>query len=361
MIFCMAEVKWVLVAGTGNYELPDSILWTSKAVGARLARHGYGLVVGGWSGVDYVVAEEYAKEIQRKGARVRDSLIQVVPHNSDLPRFRGGHVVYVTAGVLEFTESIKYCNAAILLGGIGGAYGVFQVARQEQKPVFPFPGTGGDARQAYLELLSDWPVPLPRSITEEEFRRLDRKVLSAGDADLVAETVLDLLEIAFAPEDIEIPPRSVFISYSHKDKLWLDRLIDKLRPLQQRGELQVWADPEIVPSDQWLKSIHTAITAADVAILLVSPHSVNSKFIAEEELKLIVERTSTGNLKLLWFVLSRCEYRRFGLDLIQAAYNPSRPLDELSPSEQNEALVSICKQVRRAVGLSRDQSRHVLA
>jgi len=37
--------------------------------------------------------------------------------------------------------------------------------------------------------------------------------------------------------------KKVFISYSHKDARWLDRLLVHLRPLQRTGEIELWAEP----------------------------------------------------------------------------------------------------------------------
>jgi hypothetical protein len=74
----MSQVKWVLVAGTGQYHLPDSVLWVSQALGTELGRRGFGLVNGGWEGVDWVVSETFAKELEGKGVPLASLLLQVV-------------------------------------------------------------------------------------------------------------------------------------------------------------------------------------------------------------------------------------------------------------------------------------------
>ncbi len=45
-------------------------------------------------------------------------------------------------------------------------------------------------------------------------------------------------------EDAMGNKRQIFISYSHNDREWLDRLKPFLRPLQRAAELQVWSDDE---------------------------------------------------------------------------------------------------------------------
>ena len=46
----------------------------------------------------------------------------------------------------------------------------------------------------------------------------------------------------------------VFISYSRKDKEWLERLQTMLVPLTRVG-IKVWADPDIKPGEDWKKAI----------------------------------------------------------------------------------------------------------
>ena len=56
--------QWLLVAGTGKeWGLAETTVWTSRAVGAASAERGYGLVVGGWHGVDYLAAEAFAQTL----------------------------------------------------------------------------------------------------------------------------------------------------------------------------------------------------------------------------------------------------------------------------------------------------------
>ena len=56
---------------------------------------------------------------------------------------------------------------------------------------------------------------------------------------------------------------TVFISYSHRDEKWLDRLQVHLKLLERDGRLDRWDDTRIKPGAQWQEEIKGAITAAD--------------------------------------------------------------------------------------------------
>ena len=67
---------WILVAGTGNTDtLPARLDETCRKLGASLANAGYGLVTGGWRGVDEQTGRHFAREWSRIGVPLEDRLI----------------------------------------------------------------------------------------------------------------------------------------------------------------------------------------------------------------------------------------------------------------------------------------------
>ncbi len=72
---------------------------------------------------------------------------------------------------------------------------------------------------------------------------------------------------------------SVFISYSRRDKEFVERLHDALKA----REYDVWVDWEdIPPSAEWFEEIRTGLSAADGFIYVISPHSVSSEVCTRE-------------------------------------------------------------------------------
>lgn len=108
----------------------------------------------------------------------------------------------------------------------------------------------------------------------------------------------------------EMPP-TVFISYSHKDEVWKDRLLPHLAALKQQGQLAVWDDRKIRGGDEWSAEIWKAIDAAHVAILLVSANSLASEFILEKEVPYLMDRRKRDGLSIFPVLCADCLWGAF--------------------------------------------------
>ena len=88
----------------------------------------------------------------------------------------------------------------------------------------------------------------------------------------------------------------VFISYSHKDERWKDRLTTHLAVLSKQQLLEFWDDRKISAGEDWYSKIQQAIEAASIAVLLVSANSLSSDFILSEEVRYLLERRDKEGL-----------------------------------------------------------------
>ena len=140
----------------------------------------------------------------------------------------------------------------------------------------------------------------------------------------------------------------IFISYSHKDKRWLDEHLVTLAPHIRAQRLDVWADTRIGPGSLWRDAIRDALSRASVAVLLVSRHFLASDFIANEELPSILEAQEKEGVRILWVAVSDSAFDISPIAKFQAVNNPKRPLDSLSVDKRSKELVQICREVMRA-------------
>ena len=78
---------------------------------------------------------------------------------------------------------------------------------------------------------------------------------------------------------------TIFISYSHKDEEWKDRLRPHLKMLEQAGlDIIIWDDRSIDGGADWYNDIMQAMSRAAVAVCLISPHYLASDFCLKEEI-----------------------------------------------------------------------------
>ena len=92
---------------------------------------------------------------------------------------------------------------------------------------------------------------------------------------------------------------TVFVSYSHKDEVWKDRLKPHLRMLEHEEQLILWDDRRIDAGDKWYPQLKQAISRAAVALCLISPDYLASDFIIKEEVPFLLQRYEEGGMLLI--------------------------------------------------------------
>jgi hypothetical protein len=157
----------------------------------RARRRRYGLVTGGWPGVDFHVAETFVARLRALGVDPGQYLKQVV-HRDHQPSIREGTVVFVDVGLPEYTQSVKLSDALVLIAGLGGTYQTHLLARELGRPVLPVAAAEGDGRRAYNEIRRNWDQQSAyATITLPQFDQLGAAI---EEPDRVVSTVLTLLE-----------------------------------------------------------------------------------------------------------------------------------------------------------------------
>jgi hypothetical protein len=146
---------------------------------------------------------------------------------------------------------------------------------------------------------------------------------------------------------------SAFISYSHSDRIWRERLETMLVPLV-RGGLKIWSDNQIKPGDNWRQEIERALADAKVAVLLVSPAFLASEFIHNNELPSLLSAAKQEGLKVLWVPIEHSLYKFTQIADFQAVHDPAKPLAGLGGAKVNQALMKISVEIASALSSQSD-------
>jgi len=147
------------------------------------------------------------------------------------------------------------------------------------------------------------------------------------------------------------PAAPVFVSYSHKDEEWLERVRPYLRPLHRDGLIDLWDDTRIHAGEQWREEIQGALQAAKVAVLLVSQDFLDSDFIHKQELPPLLEAAQERGLTILWVPLRHCAYKHTALEKYQAMGNPGAPLNSLQEHEVDRVFLQLHERIREVAGV----------
>ncbi len=188
------------------------------------------------------------------------------------------------------------------------------------------------------------------------FLQASRIAAKLGNRNLAEE-----LETIFTPGAKRV--NRIFVSYSHKDRDWLDRLKVMIAPYLRaaESELDLWEDTRLQSGQQWEVEIRRALEQAGVAVALVSADFLASTFVVDKELPAMIKAADEGGLRLLWVYISAAGWDQTQLKRFQATHDTKKPLDTQSRPEQNETLKSVAEQVKEATLGATDRFKNTLA
>lgn len=140
---------------------------------------------------------------------------------------------------------------------------------------------------------------------------------------------------------------SIFISYSHQDKKYLEWLQKHLKAFQrQNRQIAVWDDTKIKAGDKWKKEIESALENASVAFLLVSKDFLASDFVMDEEIPKLLQKCSEEGTLFIPIILTPCLFEDSPLGDFQAINTPDTPLSSMSETEVDQVFVDLLRQVK---------------
>ena len=142
---------------------------------------------------------------------------------------------------------------------------------------------------------------------------------------------------------------SIFIFYADKDnenidsnKRWLDRLLVHIAPLNLQEKVSIWSVQEMAISKTWLQEIQ-------VAVLLISPEFLASKYICNNEFPVIIKSVSERGAMILPIILRSCLLHKTSLKFLHDVNILNKPLNSIAEHEQDQVFLSVAERMLEIV------------
>lgn len=139
----------------------------------------------------------------------------------------------------------------------------------------------------------------------------------------------------------------VFISYSHRDKEHLQRLLIHLSPYTRTYGFKIWDDTQINASDIWLEEIEKALEEAIAAVLLISADFLASDFINTKEVPVLLEAAEKRGVNIIPVIIKPSAFSEIPeISKFQAANNPQNPIISLTEAEKEATWADLAKKIK---------------
>ncbi|QNN43650.1 toll/interleukin-1 receptor domain-containing protein [Pedobacter roseus] len=147
-----------------------------------------------------------------------------------------------------------------------------------------------------------------------------------------------------------------FISYSHKDVDYLEKLKVHLAQIKREGLITDWTDQEITAGSRLDDSISAALSTSQLFISIVSPDYIASHYCFEKEFTTALKLQEEGKITVIPIIVEPCDWKSTPMATIKALPDDGKPVSEWT--NQNNAFAKIAQEIRKL--LSVGEIRQVL-
>jgi tetratricopeptide (TPR) repeat protein len=139
----------------------------------------------------------------------------------------------------------------------------------------------------------------------------------------------------------------LFISYSHSDELFKEKLEKHLTLLKRNKIIETWHDRKIIPGQEWDLKIKEELDSADVILLLISIDFLNSDYCYDVEIKKAIQKHENKEAVLIPIILRACSWQETEFGKIQALPKNGSPVTTFR--DEDEAYHSISEGIKLAI------------
>ncbi len=139
----------------------------------------------------------------------------------------------------------------------------------------------------------------------------------------------------------------VFLSYAHEDEELRDELEEHLGSLKYSGLIESWYDREIAAGTDWEQEIDRHLGDADIILLLVSPHFLNSRYCYQNEMKTAIKRHIKSEARVIPIALRPCHWKPAPFAKLQGLPKDMKPITRWE--DRDEAFALVAEGIHRAI------------
>ena len=138
-----------------------------------------------------------------------------------------------------------------------------------------------------------------------------------------------------------------FISYSHKDSEYLERLKVHLANMKRQNLITEWTDNEIHAGDSIDEDVLRKLNNSEVFIALLSPDYLASKYAYEIEFKKAQELQENGSLIIVPIIVEPCDWQKTPFGVLKALPKDGKAISEWT--NENNAFLNVIDELRRLI------------
>ena len=119
-----------------------------------------------------------------------------------------------------------------------------------------------------------------------------------------------------------------FISYSHKDESYLEKLKTALAQIRRQGILQDWTDYKIEAGARFNDKIKKELNESELFIALVSPDYIASNYCYEKEFQQAKQLEEQNKIKIIPIICRPCDWKNSPFAEFKALPKEGRPISD---------------------------------
>ncbi len=140
-----------------------------------------------------------------------------------------------------------------------------------------------------------------------------------------------------------------FISYSHRDEQYLERLKVHLTQAKRDGLISDWTDQEITTGSNLDNSIANVLLSSQLFIAIVSPDYIASNYCYEKEFSSALKMQEEGRLIIVPIIVEPCDWQNTPFGKLKAIPKDGKPISEYT--NMNVAFLNVVDELRRLIKL----------